>query len=130
MEIWLDTAELDLVQTAKEMGILHGVTTNPSIIAKSKMGMEDLLEKLLQMQPGPVTAQVTAEEAPEMVKQGSSLRQFSNRIIVKVPVTTEGVKAIYGLKLLQIPVMATAVFDSNQVLLAAKAGAAYNAPYF
>lgn len=130
MEIWLDTAEFDLIENAKEMGILHGITTNPSIIAKSKMGMEELLEKLLQMQIGPVTAQVTAQEAPKMIEQGESLYRFSNRMIVKVPVTREGLKAIHGLGLKKIPVMATAVFDSNQVLLAARAGATYIAPYF
>lgn len=130
MEIWLDTAELDLIETAKEMGILHGVTTNPSIVAKSKMGLEELLEKLLQLQIGPVTAQVTAQEAPKMIEQGESLYRFSNRMIVKVPVTREGLKTIHSLSQKKIPVMATAVFDSNQVLLAARAGATYIAPYF
>jgi transaldolase len=130
MEIWLDTAELDLIESANAMGILHGVTTNPSIVAKSKMGLEDLLEKLLKIQSGPVTAQVTANEAPKMIEQGEALYRFSNRIIVKVPVTKEGLKAIHALSLKKIPVMATAVFDSNQVLLAARAGATYIAPYF
>jgi transaldolase len=130
MEIWLDTADFDLIESAKEMGILHGVTTNPSIAAKSNMQLEDLLEKLLQIQSGPVTAQVTAEDAKKMIEQGESLYRFSNRIIVKVPVTREGLKAIHGLSQKKIPVMATAVFDSNQVLLAARAGATYIAPYF
>lgn len=130
MEIWLDTADFGLIETAKQMGILHGVTTNPSIVAKSKLAIEDLLEKILEIQSGPVTAQVTAKDSAKMIEQGIALHQFSNRIVVKVPVTTEGLKAIYSLGQNKIPVMATAVFDSGQVLLAAKAGAAYIAPYF
>lgn len=130
MEIWLDTADIDLVREAKQMGILHGVTTNPSIVAKSKESLEDVLEKLLRAQEGPVTAQVTAVDAAKMVEQGEALHRFSDRIIVKVPVTAEGLKALHVLSQKNIPTMATAVFDQNQVLLAAKAGAIYIAPYF
>lgn len=130
MEIWLDTADFGLIETAKQMGILHGVTTNPSIVAKSKLAIEDLLEKILAMQSGPVTAQVTAADSAKMIEQGLALSQFSDRIVVKVPVTTEGLKAIYALSQKKIPLMATAVFEPTQVLLAAKAGAAYIAPYF
>ena len=130
MEIWLDTADLELIKQAEEMGILHGVTTNPSIVAKSKVGMEDLLEQILGFQKGPVTAQVTAQESAKMIAQGAALYQFSNRIIVKVPVTQEGLKAMHTLSKQKVPVMATAVFDTNQVLLAARAGASYIAPYF
>ena len=130
MEIWLDTAEVELIESAKGMGILHGVTTNPSIVAKSNVRLEDLLEKLLLIQDGPVTAQVTAQDALKMIEQGESLYQFSNRIMIKVPVTKEGLKAIHGLSLKKIQTMATAVFDSNQVLLAARAGSTYIAPYF
>ncbi|MBX7067630.1 MAG: hypothetical protein K1X28_10410 [Parachlamydiales bacterium] len=130
MEIWLDTADFGLIETAKQMGILHGVTTNPSIVAKSKMAIEDLLEKILSVQSGPVTAQVTATDSAKMIEQGIALNQFSNRIIVKVPVTAEGLKAIHALSQKNIPVMATAIFDPNQVLLAARAGAQYIAPYF
>lgn len=130
MEIWVDTAELDLIQMAKEMGVIHGVTTNPSIIAKSQKPLEEVLEGILRAQEGPVTAQVTAEEAAKMVEQGEALVQFSPRLMVKVPVTTEGLKAIRALSQKGVATMATAVFDPNQVLLAARAGAMYIAPYF
>lgn len=129
MEIWLDTADLQLIGQAKEMGILDGVTLNPSTAAKSGYGLEELLEKILQLQKGPVTAQVVAEDAAAMIRQGKALAGLSNRIIVKVPVTGEGLKAIHALKEGKIPVMATAVFDPNQTLLAARAGADYIAPY-
>jgi len=130
MEIWLDTADLDLIQQARLMGIVYGVTTNPSIVAKSKQGLEELLEKILEMQNGPVTAQVTANEASKMIEQGEALFNFSNRMIVKIPVTTEGYKAIHALSEKKIPTMATAVFHPNQVLLAASSGSTYIAPYF
>ncbi len=130
MELWLDTANFDVVKTAAQMGIVHGVTTNPSIVAKSNMALEDLLEKLLALQSGPVTAQATGRTADELVAQARSLHAFSPRIIVKIPVTLEGLKAIGQLTQEHIPVMATAVFDLNQTLLAARAGATYIAPYF
>ncbi len=129
MEIWLDTVDTETIEQAKQMGILHGITTNPSIAAKAKEGLEDLLEKLLKVQSGPVTAQVTAEEESGMIRQGEALHQFSDRLIVKVPVTAQGLKAIYALTQKKIPVMATAIFDPIQVLLAARAGALYVAPY-
>jgi len=129
MQIWLDTVDFSLIEKARQMGILYGITTNPSIAAKSNMHLEDLLEKLLAIQNGPVTAQVTANEASRMIIQGEALFNFSNRIIVKIPATGEGFKAIHALSP-RIPTMATAVFDVNQVLLSAKAGAAYIAPYY
>lgn len=130
MEIWLDTADLKVIANAKQMGILYGITTNPSIVAKSKEHLEILLERLLEIQSGPVTVQVTSEDAKLMVHQGEAIFQFSDRILVKVPVTSEGIKAIHELNQKKIPTMATAVFDLNQVLLAARAGATYIAPYF
>jgi len=130
MEIWLDTWNLKAVQKAQQMGILHGVTTNPSIAAKSGMALDDLLQMLLKVQNGPVTAQVVAKKAEEMIQQGEALAKLSNRIFVKIPVTRDGLQAIYQLSQQKIPVMATAVFDSTQALLAARAGAQYIAPYF
>ncbi len=130
MEIWLDTVDLPKVEEAKRMGILFGVTTNPSLVSKSKLSMEKTLEQLLEIQPGPVTAQVTAHHAEKMIHQGEALYSFSNRLMVKVPVNPEGLKAISALSKSGIPVMATAVFDTNQALLAAAAGASYIAPYY
>lgn len=129
MEIWLDTVDVKLIDRAKQMGILYGVTTNPSIVAKSKQPLEELLESILKVQNGPVTVQVTARNGSEIVKQGEEIYRFSDRIMVKVPVTAEGLKGIFGLSQKKIPVMATAIFDLNQVLLAARAGSTYIAPY-
>ncbi len=129
MEIWLDTSNLSSVQKAQELGVLHGITTNPSIAAQSGMALDDLLQMLLKAFNGPVTAQVVAKQAEEMIKQGEALAKLSKRNIVKIPVTREGLRAIYHLSQQKIPVMATAVFDPKQSLFAARAGAEYIAPY-
>lgn len=129
MQIWLDTAELPLIEKAAKMGILYGVTTNPTIAAQSKLPLEDLIEALLKIQKGPLAVQVTASDAATMIRQAEALHLFSGRIVVKIPVTEDGLMAIHALSG-KIPTMATAVFDVNQTLLAAKAGASYIAPYY
>ncbi len=130
MEIWLDTVNLETIVKAEEMGILHGVTTNPSLLAKSGQPFKKVLENLLLAQKGAVTFQVTPHEPELMIRQAQEIYDSSNRIMIKVPVTAQGLKVITSLVRLNIPVMATAVFDPNQVLFAAKAGATYIAPYY
>jgi transaldolase len=129
MEIWLDTTNPETIQQAVRLGILTGITTNPSLIASSQKEMSPLLESLLELQEGPVTVQVVAEDANEMVQQGQALYSFSNRIIVKVPMTRNGLEAIHQLASQGIPTMATVIFHSRQALMAALAGAYYVAPY-
>ncbi len=129
MQIWLDTIDFSLIEKARQMGVLYGVTINPSVAAKSDMQFEDLLEKILAAQNGPVAAQVTSNEASRMIVQGEALFKFSNRIIVTIPATAEGFKAIHALSP-RIPTMAIAIFDMNQALLSAKAGAVYIVPYY
>lgn len=129
MKIWLDTSNIHTVERANRLGILFGVTTNPTIVANSQRGLEELLEDLLRVQKGPVTAQVVADTAEEMIEQGQHLFSLSNRLIVKVPVTQEGLEAIHGLSSRGIPIMATVVFTPQQALMAALAGADYVAPY-
>lgn len=130
MEIWLDTANLQVVQRANQLGVLRGVTTNPTIVAHSQLPLEELLLALLSAQKGPVMAQVIASSADQMMKQGESLVAISDRIFVAIPVTREGLRAICGLSQKKISVMATAVFDPNQAILASQAGASYIVPYF
>lgn len=129
MKIWLDTANIHAVQKAVKLGILSGVTTNPTIISNSKRSFEDILEDLLHYQEGTVAVQVVAESATEMIQQGKNLFSFSNRIIVKVPATKNGYEAIHNLSRKGIPTMATVVFTPQQALLAMIAGADYIAPY-
>lgn len=130
MQIWLDTTDIPLIEKAMKMGVLYGVTTNPSIVAQDKLPLEDLINALLKIQKGPIAVQVTASDAKTIILQAEALRQFSDRIVVKVPLTEDGLVAIYALSGKKIPTMATAVFDVNQVLLAAKAEASYIAPYY
>jgi transaldolase len=130
MEIWLDTINPAAIHQAKQLGMLHGVTTNPTILAKSRSSFEKTLQELLGAQRGPIAVQVIATKADEIILQGERLYDFSQRIVVKIPVTKDGLEAIHHLSKHSIETMATAIFHPNQALLAAKAGASYMAPYF
>lgn len=129
MEIWLDSLNEDLIVQAVEMGLLFGVTTNPSILADSP-NIDSTISTLLNSQPGPITYQLTANNSTEMIGQAKTIHAISDRIIIKVPVTQEGLKTIHQLSQMRIPTMATVIFDYRQYLLAAKAGALYAAPYY
>lgn len=129
MELWLDTCDAQVVTNACRLGIIYGVTTNPTILAESRDDVENVINKLLDIQDGPIAIQVTADNAPEMIKQAVALHAFSDRIIVKVPVIQQGLMAMKELVQEGVAVMATAVFQPNQALLAALAGADYVAPY-
>lgn len=130
MEFWLDTAKAEEVKQHSSCGVLYGVTTNPILLKETKDVEKTLKELLESFNEGPLAVQVGGATAAEMIAQGEALFDFSDRIIVKVPVTKEGLKAIYQLSSNQIPVMATAVFSPHQALLAAEAGAEYVALYF
>jgi TalC/MipB family fructose-6-phosphate aldolase len=129
MEIWLDTTKQACVTEASRMGLLHGVTTNPKLIAQSDASLDEIIPGLLAIQPGPVAVQVLADETLGMIEQGKKLHAYSSRIIVKIMATAKGFEAMHGLNRLNIPVMATAIFEPFQALLAWKAGASYAAPY-
>ncbi len=127
MEIWLDTCDTEVVSEAAELGLVAGVTTNPSILAEAK-DVKKTLSKLLDAQSGPVAVQVT--NASTMVEEGRALAKFSKRIIVKVPIVPQGIKAICTLKKEKIPLMGTAILNVAQALIAANLGVDYMAPYF
>lgn len=130
MDIWVDTTDLKTIGLGHQMGILKGVTTNPSLIAQCDQPLEMILKEILQTQSGPVTAQVTAVDHSNIVEQAETLREFSERLIVKIPVTQEGLKAMASLSHLEFPIMATAIFSPYQALLACHAGVSYIAPYY
>jgi len=129
MKIWLDTCDSKSIKLANDLGILYGVTTNPSLIAAESGDIDDVINRLLDEQDGPLAVQVTADSADEMIKQAIALHTFSDRIYVKVPVIREGLIAMKELSAQDVPIMATAVFQPNQAILAALAGADYVAPY-
>ncbi len=127
MQIWLDTIDLPTLEKAQKRGILHGVTTNPSMLVSNP---RDTLTALLSAQPGPVAVEVFEDLVPSMISQGKALHEFSPRIVVKVPVTERGLEAIYSLSKEQIPVMASGIVQPTQALVAALGGAGWVAPYF
>lgn len=129
MEIWIDSCDSQVIADACRYGIIFGVTTNPSMLAKSDCDLEKVINKLLDVQDGPVAIQVVADEASAMVHQAIALHTFSDRIVVKIPLTQQGLIAMKQLSEQEISIMATAVFQPNQALHAALAGADYLAPY-
>lgn len=130
MDIWLDTTDIKTITLGSRLGILMGVTTNPSLIANSGLSLEENIDAILKCQSGPITVQVTAVDHSGIIEQAETLREFSERIIVKIPVTQEGLKAMESLSHLQFPVMATAIVTPYQALFACHAGAAFIAPYY
>jgi transaldolase len=129
MELWLDTSNVNLVTNANGFGILQGVTTNPTILTQSKMCPQDLIYKLLEAQKGLVAIQVLAHNEEEICDQAKVLSAISDRILVKIPVTQNGIRAISALSQEGVLTLATAIFTLQQALLAFKAGASYLAPY-
>jgi transaldolase len=129
MKFFIDTANLKEIQEAVALGLVDGVTTNPSLLAKEKEKPRDLIKKICQMVEGPVNAEVVSETAPEMIKEAQSLIKIHKNICVKIPMTPEGLKAVKKLSALEIPTNVTLVFSPIQALMAAKAGATYVSPF-
>jgi TalC/MipB family fructose-6-phosphate aldolase len=110
-------------------GLLAGVTTNPNLIVQTNKDLEMILKDLLHFQEGPVAVQVLGQNVSEIVQQAQNFYSFSNRLIIKIPLSKNGLEALHLLSRQGIPTMATAIFNSRQVLMAALAGADYIAPY-
>lgn len=129
-EIWIDSLDPETIGHAKNLGILHGVTTNPSILSKYSNAPLQSIRQTLDLFEGPLAVQVTAVEASEMVRQAKDLSALSARIIIKIPCIQEGYKAMYALRQSNIPVLATTVYTLRQYHLASYYGAKYAAPYY
>lgn len=127
MQIWLDTIDLPTLEKAQRRGILHGVTTNPAMLTSNP---RETLTAILAAQPGPVAVEIVEAEVPAMISQGKAIYEFSPRIVVKVPVTERGLEALHFLSQSQVPVMASAIVQPTQALVAALGGAGWVAPYF
>ncbi|MDQ1352053.1 MAG: transaldolase, partial [Acidobacteriota bacterium] len=110
-------------------GVIDGVTTNPSLLAKENKGFIPLIEEILSIVPGPVSVEVTATEADEMVKQAKEYAKISENVVIKVPINLEGLKVVKTLADLDIKTNVTLIFSTSQALLAAKAGATYVSPF-
>lgn len=130
MELWLDTADIDSIHQANQLGILHGVTTNPSIFSSAKKDERTLINELLNCQSGLLALQVTQiANATEIVKNARALSEKSPRIVVKIPATDIGIAAMSELKQYKVPVLATAISTTSQFIFATLAGAQYAALY-
>ncbi|UCZ55413.1 fructose-6-phosphate aldolase [Bacillus shivajii] len=130
MKFFIDTANLDEIKEAHELGILSGVTTNPSLVAKEGVDFHQRLKEITDVvTSGSVSAEVIATDAEGMIKEGKELAAIAPNITVKVPMTLDGLKAVRTFSELNIKTNVTLVFSVNQALLAARAGATYVSPF-
>ncbi len=129
MKIFIDTANFDEIKTAYEMGFIAGVTTNPSLIVKEKRDLKEVIKQIAELVDGPVSAEVIATTAPEMVKEAHELVKLGKNVVIKVPMTEEGLKAVSVLHKEGIKTNVTLIFSANQALLAARAGATFVSPF-
>ena len=129
MKFFVDTADVEEIRALSEIGLIDGVTTNPSLIAKSGRNFLEVVEEICDIQSGPVSAEVTALDAETMIAEGRRLAEIAGNVVVKVPLTLDGLKACSVLREDDIDVNVTLCFSANQALLAAKAGASYISPF-
>jgi transaldolase len=129
MKFFVDTANLEEIAAANEFGLLDGVTTNPTLVAREKRNSEELLKEICALVDGPVSAEVVSTEAKAMVKEARQLAKLADNIVIKIPMITEGIKATKILAKEDIRTNVTLVFSPVQALMAAKAGASYVSPF-
>jgi transaldolase len=129
MKLFLDTADIEEIRTAARWGVLDGVTTNPSLYAKVGGSYEDILLQICGLTSGPVSAEVVAEDADGMLKEGRAFARLAPNIVVKVPMSEEGLEAMSRFAEEGIKTNCTLIFTANQGLLAAKAGASLLSPF-
>lgn len=129
MKIFIDTANFDEIKAAYEMGFVAGVTTNPSLIVKEKRDLKEVIKRIAALVDGPVSAEVIATTAPEMIKEAHELVKLGDNVVIKVPMTPEGLKAVAVLAKEGIKTNVTLIFSANQALLAARAGATFVSPF-
>ena len=129
MKIFLDTANLESIRKFNDMGLLDGITTNPSLMSKEKGNPKDAMAEITDIIKGDVSLEVLSTEYSGMVDEGRRLREYGENVVVKVPMTPDGLKACKALSAEGIPINVTLVFSPNQALLAAKSGAKYVSPF-
>jgi len=129
MRFFIDTANLEEIRKANELGLLDGVTTNPTLVAKEGRDFDELITEICTIVDGPVSAEVISVEAAGMVKEARQLAKLADNIVVKIPMITEGIKATKILSKENINTNVTLVFSPLQALIAAKAGATFVSPF-
>ena len=129
MKFFIDTANIDEIKEAHSMGMVDGVTTNPSLIAKEGRDFEDIIKEICEIVDGPISAEVISVDTEGMVKEARHLAKIHDNIVVKIPLTVDGLKATRRLAEEGIKINVTLVFSPLQALMAAKAGATYVSPF-
>ena len=129
MKFFIDTAEISEVERIQKMGILDGITTNPSLIAKEGRDFKEVITEMSEILDGPISAEVLSEDAKGMVEEAEELAKIHENIVIKLPMTGEGLQATYELTKKGIQTNVTLIFTANQALMAAKAGATFVSPF-
>jgi len=129
LKLFIDTANVEEIKKANDMGVICGVTTNPSLIAKEGRVFEEVVREITSIVDGPISAEVISLDSEGMIKEGIELFKIHKNIIIKIPMTVEGLKAVKVLHKENIKTNVTLIFSASQALLAARAGAAYVSPF-
>ncbi len=129
MKLFVDTANIEEIKAAARLGVICGVTTNPSLIAKEGRKFEEVIKEITDIVDGPISAEVISPDAENMVKEAKELAQIHPNIVIKIPICAEGLVATSQLKKLGIKTNLTLIFSADQALLAARAGASYVSPF-
>jgi transaldolase len=129
MKFFIDTANVEEIKKGLEMGLVDGVTTNPTLLAREKRNPEETIREILSLVPGPVNLEVLSTQGKEMVGEAGRLASLGDQVVVKIPMTEEGMKAVKILSAQKIRTNVTLIFQPLQALIAAKAGAGYVSPF-
>ena len=129
MKIFVDTADLKEIEELASWGVIDGVTTNPTLVAKTGLSFKDIVNKIFDLVDGPISLEAVSTKAKDIVKEARELSRIHKNVVVKIPMTEEGLKAIKQLSREGVKTNVTLVFSANQALLAAKAGATYVSPF-
>ncbi|HEY8495906.1 MAG TPA: fructose-6-phosphate aldolase [Limnochordales bacterium] len=129
MKFFIDTANVDEIRTVNDWGILAGVTTNPTLVAKEGRVFEEVIKEICAIVDGPVSAEVLATDAEGMIREAEIYASWADNVVIKVPLTAEGLKATSALAKKGIKTNVTLIFSPNQALMAARAGASYVSPF-
>jgi len=129
MKLFIDTANVEEIKKANDMGVICGVTTNPSLIAKEGRNFEDVVKEITSIVDGPISAEVISLDSEGMIKEAMELSKIHKNIVIKIPMTLEGLKAVKVLSKEKIKTNVTLIFSAGQALLAAKAGATFVSPF-
>nr|WP_307775460.1 fructose-6-phosphate aldolase [uncultured Cetobacterium sp.] len=129
MRFFIDTANINEIEEINDLGIISGVTTNPSLVSKENKNFKELIDEISMIVDGPISAEVISLDAEGMIKEGLDLANINDNVVIKLPMTKDGLKACKELSQQGIKVNMTLIFSVNQALLAARAGAAYVSPF-